>query len=63
MDNKFGIRLLDVDVIALEPTCWKWTVSEKSLDVSYGYATSRATAQADGDSALFKLLSFIHDAP
>ena len=61
MINKTSLRLLDVDVMALEPTCWKWTISEKSLEVLHGYATSRETAQADGDSALFKLLS--HPAP
>jgi hypothetical protein len=63
MINKTSLRLLDVDVMALEPTCWKWTISEKSLEVLHGYATSRETAQADGDSALFKLLSFSHPAP
>jgi hypothetical protein len=63
MINKSGLRLLDVDVAALAPACWKWTISEKSLEVLHGYATSRETAQTDGDSALFRLLSFSHSAP
>jgi hypothetical protein len=58
MINKVSLRLLDVDVMALEPACWKWTISEKSLEVLHGFATSRETAQNDGDNALFKLLSF-----
>jgi hypothetical protein len=63
MINKVNLRLLDVDVMALEPTCWKWTISEKSREVLHGFATSRETAQSDGDSALFKLLSFSHSVP
>jgi hypothetical protein len=63
MAKKPRIRLLEVEVTALEPTRWKWAISEKSLEVLHGYAASRETAQADGDSALFKLLSFSHSAP
>ena len=57
MSKKFRIRLLNVEVTAQQPTLWKWTVSESEREVVYGYATSRETAQIDGDSALFKLLS------
>jgi len=57
MPNKFRIRLLNVDVSAHKPSLWKWTVSESDLEVAHGYATSRETAQIDGDNALFKLLS------
>ena len=56
MPKKFRIRLLNVDVRAEQPTLWKWTVSEQNLEIKHGYATSRETAQIDGDSALFNLL-------
>jgi hypothetical protein len=57
MTSRLDVRLLDVDVTVLEPALWKWTVSEKSIEVSHGYATSRKTAQLDGNAALFRLLS------
>jgi hypothetical protein len=57
MTDKSTVRLLDVDVMPLEPALWRWTISEKSLEVSHGYATSRETAQFNGNNALFKLLS------
>jgi hypothetical protein len=41
----------------MEPALWRWTICEQSLEVSHGYAASRETAQLDGNSALFKLLS------
>jgi hypothetical protein len=63
MISNLRARLLEVDVTALEPTRWKWTISDKSLEVVHGYAASRETAQIDGDDALFKLLSFCHSAP
>jgi len=50
-------HLLDVTVTAQEPTRWRWHISEHAVEVMHGYATSRETAQIDGDSALFKLLS------
>jgi hypothetical protein len=51
------IRLLEVSVEALEPTRWKWRVSDRSAtEIACGYETSRETAQAKGDSALFALL-------
>jgi hypothetical protein len=57
MSKKFRIRLLNVDVSALRPTLWEWKVSEGNLEVAHGFATSRETAQIDGDNPLFKLLS------
>lgn len=57
MTSQSEVRLLDVDVTVVEPTLWKWTISERSIEVSHGYATSRETAQFDGNTALFKLLS------
>jgi hypothetical protein len=57
MPKKIRIRLLNVDVTAQQPTLWKWTVSESEREVLHGYATSRETAQIDGDNALFQLLS------
>jgi hypothetical protein len=57
MSNHPAIRLLLVDVIHLEPSLWKWQISEQNLEVAHGYATSRETAQIDGDSALFEMLS------
>lgn len=50
-------RLLDVTVMAQKPTLWRWHISEHAVEVMYGFATSRETAQIDADSALFKLLS------
>jgi len=58
-NNKLSVRLLDLDVTALEPALWKWTVSEKSSEVSHGYATSRETARTSGNDALFALLSIV----
>ncbi|MCC8956889.1 hypothetical protein H8B02_26665 [Bradyrhizobium sp. Pear77] len=40
-----------------EPTRWKWHVSEGGFELVHGYATSRETAQRDGDSVLFTMLS------
>lgn len=57
MEKPSRARLLDVEVVAQEPGLWKWSVSEWDIEVAHGYATSRETAQIDGDSALFELLS------
>jgi len=43
--------------MAQEPTLWRWRVSESDQELVHGYATSRESAQIDGDNALFKLLS------
>jgi hypothetical protein len=51
------IRLLEVTVTAQEPTLWKWHIAEHDLEVVHGYETSRESAQIEGDTALFKLLS------
>jgi len=50
MDNDLSVRLLDVDVTVLQPTLWKWSISERNFEVSHGYATSRETAQIEGNS-------------
>jgi hypothetical protein len=50
-------RLLEVRLIALKPDQWEWQVCEGDTAIMIGYATSRETAQIDGDSALFLLLS------
>ena len=63
MANSPSARLLDVDVTALEPTLWRWTISDKSFEVSHGYATSRETAQIEGNNALFALLSIVPPTP
>jgi hypothetical protein len=63
MANSPSVRLLDVDVTALEPTRWKWVISDKCLEVSHGYATTRETAQIEGNHALFALLSIVPRAP
>jgi hypothetical protein len=57
MKSHFTPRLLEVTLTPLEPTLWKWDVSEANLEVAHGYATSRETAQIDGDRALFAMLS------
>jgi hypothetical protein len=56
MNNPPAIRLLQVEVTPLEPMLGKWHISEANLEVAYGYATSRETAQIDGDNALFAML-------
>jgi hypothetical protein len=50
-------RMLEVSVAAIAPTQWEWRVSEGEAMVMSGYETSRETAQIEGDSALFFLLS------
>jgi hypothetical protein len=50
-------RLLEVAVVAKEPTRWRWHISEADFEVAHGYAASRETAQIDGDNALFAMLS------
>jgi hypothetical protein len=57
MAKPYQARLLDVEVTAHKPALWKWSVSQSDREVAHGYATSRETAQIDGDSALFMLLS------
>jgi hypothetical protein len=53
--------LLEVTVIPLEPTRWEWRVYEGDTPVMIGFETSRETAQIEGDSALFRLLSVGQD--
>ena len=57
MAKKSNARLLDVTVIALEPTLWEWRVYEGDTPLMTGFETSREIAQIEGDSALFRLLS------
>ena len=57
MNKSPAVRLLEVTVTAQEPTLWKWYISEADVEVAYGYATSRETAQVDGDTQLFAMLS------
>jgi hypothetical protein len=57
MAQAFRARLLEVSVTAQKPSKWKWGISELGLEIMYGYETSRESAQIQGDSALFELLS------
>ena len=57
MAQAFRARLLEVSVTAQKPSQWKWDISEHGLEIMYGYETSRESAQIQGDSALFELLS------
>ena len=57
MATRPKIRLLEVSVTAQKPTVWRWHISEHDLEVMHGYETSRESAQIEGDTALFKLLS------
>jgi len=50
-------RLLEVTVVPLEPTRWEGRVYEGDTPLMTGFETSRETAQIEGDSALFRLLS------
>jgi hypothetical protein len=52
-----AVRLLEVAVLQQEPTRWRWCISESDVEVAHGYATSRETAQIDGDTELFAMLS------
>lgn len=56
MKKSSAVRLLQVTVAAEEPTRWKWHISEGDVELALGYATSRETAQIDGDTQLFALL-------
>jgi hypothetical protein len=51
------IRLLEVSVVAIEPTRWRWCVSHGETEVAGGYEESREGAQSKGDTTLFCLLS------
>jgi hypothetical protein len=58
MAKRPALRLLDVNVTCVvAPNRWKWAVSEGAVEIACGYETSRETAQIEGDSALFALLS------
>jgi hypothetical protein len=57
MTNHPAVRLLEVTVTPQEPTLWKWCISESDVEVAHGYANSRETAQIDGDTELFAMLS------
>ena len=57
MAQTFRARLLEVTVTAQRPTLWKWEISEQGMEIMSGLETSRETAQIQGDSALFMLLS------
>jgi hypothetical protein len=57
MPNRSHPRLLEVAVIPLEPTRWEWRIYEGDTPLMTGFETSRETAQIEGDSALFRLLS------
>ena len=57
MDEDSPIRLLEVSVLELNPTKWKWQVWSRDAEIAYGVESSRETAQIRGDSSLFNLLS------
>jgi hypothetical protein len=56
MAKKLYQRLLEVEVFQLKPTLWEWRVYEGDTPLKTGAATSRETAQIDGDGALFRML-------
>ena len=39
------------------PELWRWQITDEGMEVARGLATSRETAQIDGDSTLFEMLS------
>jgi hypothetical protein len=49
--------MLEVAVTPLEPTRWEWRVYEGDTPLMTGFETSRETAQNEGNSALFRLVS------
>ena len=50
-------RLLEVKLAPIKPDRWEWQVCDSEKAIMIGYATTRETAQIDGESALFLLLS------
>jgi hypothetical protein len=50
------VRLLEVKVTSIRPDYWEWQVCDSDRALVVGYATSRETAQIDGDNALFVAL-------
>jgi hypothetical protein len=56
MAKKLYPRLLVVEVFQLKPTLWEWRVFQGDTALETGTATSRETAQIDGDGALFRML-------
>ena len=59
MANQLNVRLLDLDVSALDTKLWRWTISEKGFELSHGYAGSEEAAQIEGDNAMFALVSIV----
>jgi hypothetical protein len=57
MAQAFRARLLEVSVTGQKASQWKWDISEHGLEIMYGYEKSRESAQIQGDTALFELLS------
>jgi hypothetical protein len=37
MAQPFRVRLLEVTVTAQQPTLWKWDISERGLEVMFGF--------------------------
>jgi len=60
MSENVPIDLLEVTVKSIRPVLWKWQVCDRDAEISYGYETSRETAQIAGNGALFRLLSRGH---
>lgn len=50
------VSMLEVKLTAVDYVRWEWQVCEHDSPLLSGYAGSRATAQVEGDSALFLLL-------
>ncbi len=57
MTHNSPIRLLEVVVLELSPTKWKWPVLSRDAEIAQGVESSRESAQIRGDEKLFKLLS------
>ena len=57
MKHNSSIRLLEVNVLELSPTKWKWQVLSRDAEVAQGVESSRETAQIRGNDELFNLLS------
>jgi hypothetical protein len=52
-----ALRLLEVFVAAVDPARWKWSVLNGINEIGAGFESSRETAQREGDTALFQLLT------
>ncbi len=57
VQSKPMLEVAVTQVTPWEPTRWEWRVYEGDTPLMTGFETSRETAQNEGNSALFRLVS------